>query len=71
MDNSETLATSGTQDTGQTQKQTKNTTQKTKKISNTWTPPKTGGKLRCKILFFSFSFFYSTQEALYHNHRRL
>ena len=54
MDNSETLATSGTQDTGQTHKKPKNTTQKTKKMSNTWTPPKIGGELRCKILFIFF-----------------
>jgi hypothetical protein len=44
IDNPETLSTLGTQATGRRQRKQKNTTQKTKMMSNT-DPTKTGGEL--------------------------
>jgi len=46
MDNPETLATLDTQDQGRSQTKHKNTTQKTKTISNT-DPTKNRGEFRC------------------------
>jgi hypothetical protein len=46
MDNPETLATLGSQDTGQRQTKQKNTTQKTKKMSNTDTTKNTTQKTK-------------------------
>jgi len=46
MDNPETLTTLGSQDTGRRQTKEKNTTQKTKKMSNT-DPPTNGDEPMC------------------------
>ena len=50
MDNPETLATLGSQDTGQRQTKQKNTTQKTKKMSNTDTTKTSGEPMIMDVL---------------------
>jgi hypothetical protein len=62
MDNPETLASLDTQDTEWRQRTNKKT-QKTKKMSNTESRPKTGGVLRCTCAAIHSDYVYLCSEA--------
>ena len=66
MDNPETLATLGTQDTGWRQAKQKYTTQKTKKMNNTDTNKKTGMNSGAHQVFKAVPASYKTPTMLTH-----